>query len=468
MNANFIYLYLLLLLANGCNFIEIPTPDNKIEAADVFKQDKTATDAVKTIYALMVDGNASSYLTSLLTGLQGDELNNVSNNDLLDIYKNNIAPANVYASAIWTAAYYYIYLANAAYEGCKKSSSLDPAIRKQLMAEALFIRAYWYFYLSNLYGDIPLPTTISYKANAILPRSPIAKVHEQIITDLITAQNDLHMDYVGPDSKPASNERVRPNKATATALLARVYLYMGRYSDAEIQATSLIDANSNYSLVPLEAVFLKNSKEAIWQLMAATPNLFNINTHEGAEFILMYSPLMTRQSVLDSQLLRTFENGDLRKSAWIGSYTDTTGTYFYPYKYKIRSGSDLEEYTMVFRLSEQYLIRAEARTHLHRLSAAISDIDIIRKRAGLPLLSHTRESMNETDLMKAILQERQTELFTEGGHRWFDLKRTGNIDTVMNAVCRSKKVVWKPDMQLWPIPVSELSMNPNLIQNKGY
>lgn len=469
MIARITYVFLLLLLFSGCRKLtEVAAPDDKIQAAEIYKHNNTATKALKTIYALMADGNASTWFTALLTGLGGDELRIVSNSDLQEFYSNRINPSNVYSGSLWTAAYSYIYMANAVYEGCGNSTSLDPAIKKQLMAEALFIRAYWYFSLTNFYGDIPLPTTTNYKLNASLPRIKKDSVYIQVVADLIAARKDLEENYVGPDSKPGSDERVRPNKATATALLARLYLYMGRYSDAEQQASSLINARSSYGLVPLEDVFKKNSKEAIWQLMASTPNLYSINTHEGAEFIVQYPPTMTGQSVLRNEFVQAFESGDLRKSSWTGVYSDTTVTpavaYYYPHKYKIKSGLDLQEYTMVFRLAEQHLIRAEARAHLNRLSDAVADINIIRKRAGLS--SYTLGS--QANVMKAIMKERQMELFAEAGHRWFDLKRTGNINVVMNAVCPLKSTTWKPAMQLWPIPSNDLSLNPKLKQNEGY
>jgi hypothetical protein len=63
------------------------------------------------------------------------------------------------------------------------------------------------------------------------------------------------------------------------------------------------------------------------------------------------------------------------------------------------------------------------------------------------------------------------ELFTEGGHRWFDLKRTGAIDAVMGApgnVCQQKGGHWDTNWQLYPIPLTELQAEPALVQNKGY
>lgn len=125
------------------------------------------------------------------------------------------------------------------------------------------------------------------------------------------------------------------------------------------------------------------------------------------------------------------------------------------------------EYTMVERLGEQYLIRAEAETHLNQLTNAANDINTIRSRAGLGGTA----AATQIDLFTAILHERQVELFTEWGHRWFDLIRMGAVDTVMGPpgnVTKFKQGAWVATDTLYPISQSELDLNPNLSQNAGY
>ena len=75
----------------------------------------------------------------------------------------------------------------------------------------------------------------------------------------------------------------------------------------------------------------------------------------------------------------------------------------------------------------------------------------------------TAVTLNE--LLHAILQERRVELFTEQGHRWFDLKRMGKAAEVLEAI----KPNWKDTHILLPVPDKELTLNPNLLpQNEGY
>ena len=143
-------------------------------------------------------------------------------------------------------------------------------------------------------------------------------------------------------------------------------------------------------------------------------------------------------------------------------------TYYYSFKYKSDSlGAPVTEYEMVLRLGEQYLIRAEAEAELGQTVSATSDLNAIRIRAGLD----STTASSQQDLLTAILHERQVELFTEWGHRWLDLIRSGTVNSVMGSpgnVCQEKRGTWSPDWQLYPISLYELQHDPNLVQNAGY
>ncbi|MBO9573745.1 MAG: RagB/SusD family nutrient uptake outer membrane protein, partial [Chitinophagaceae bacterium] len=166
---------------------------------------------------------------------------------------------------------------------------------------------------------------------------------------------------------------------------------------------------------------------------------------------------------------------------WVYSVIVEGVTYFFPYKYKNNlfdpniTGVDgyqyMTEYQMMFRLAEQYLIRAEARAQQNKLTEGISDLDKIRERAGLPLIIDNNPEISQENLLNAIFHERQVELFTEYGHRWFDLKRTGKADEVMNVVTPIKSqgtVEWQSHQQFFPIPQSDIDKAPNLTQTAGY
>jgi hypothetical protein len=212
-----------------------------------------------------------------------------------------------------------------------------------------------------------------------------------------------------------------------------------------------------------------NSSEAIWQLPPVEPTS-NYATPDGNAFILIAAPSnsTTNCATISPQLLSTFEANDQRKTDWIGAFIAANDTFYFPYKYKVYSGSAPQEYTMVLRLAEQYLIRAEAEANLSDLMDATADLNIIRSRAGLPNIADSIAS-SQSSLLAAILHERQVELFTEWGHRWFDLIRTGNVNTVMSVVTPLKGGgAWNANDALYPLPFTEINSDPNLIQNPGY
>lgn len=460
-------------------FVQIGAPNTQLIAASVFKSSAAATAAQTAIYSQMY---IESYNMAQSCGLLSDELTNYSTNLALQQYYSNSMTAAAGVGP-WTKAYKYIYQANAIIEGLRNSGSIDPAIAQQLTGESKFLRAFWLFYLINLYSDVPLVTTTDYTKNGSIARSSQAIVYQQIVTDLKDAQSLLNANYVDASDTVITNERVRPTKGAATALLARVYLYTQKYDSSETQASSVINNSGLYTLctnlttaMGQNYVFQKNSTEAIWQLQTSEPAGWD--TPDGKFFILLSAPAngSGNSATISPQLLNSFETGDRRMAQWVGLYT-RTGTppvnYYFPYKYHSYNNSSTSissvlEYVMVLRLAEQYVIRAEARAQQGNLSGALNDLNIIRNRAGLASLPNT---FTQAQVLAAVMQERRAELFCEWGHRWFDLKRTGTIDAVMGGAtgaCQAKGGVWQSTSQLMPVPQSEISKDGNLTQNSGY
>src|SRR5690606_36974212 len=124
----------------------------------------------------------------------------------------------------------------------------------------------------------------------------------------------------------------------------------------------------------------RDSKEAIWQI---TPADVLKNTDEATFYVIASSP---KNLVLRDEMVNQFEPGDNRFSDWVGIFDSGSETVYYPHKYKLYpTGTITQESYTVLRLSEQYLIRAEARTHQNKMAEARQDLDAIRYRAGLPL-----------------------------------------------------------------------------------
>ncbi|WP_188050010.1 RagB/SusD family nutrient uptake outer membrane protein [Flavobacterium sp. GP15] len=451
----FIVVLLLPILLFSCeSFIEVDLPQSQLTGTTVFENASTANAALSDIYAKLRESGVASGTTAsatLLLGSYADDMEFYGNNNNIEQFnKHTLLASNTMLTSFWNVSYAQIYATNALLEGVQNSTAITGEDRNRLIGEALFIRAYIYFYMVNLFGDVPYIITTDYNQNAVAFKTPQAQVWQFISNDLVKAESLL------PKSYPTS-ERVRTNKAVVTAMLARVYLYIGNWTEAENHAVAVID-NPDYSWESNpELVFLKNSPSIIWSLH---PGIAGLNTNDARTFAFSSGP--PSKSTLSINLYNAFEPSDLRKTLWIKTVINDLNTWYQPYKYKKNTVTpQAEEYTILFRLAEQYLIRAEARAHLGNISGAQDDLNKIRNRAGL---NNTSANTPES-LLTAILNERRFEFFTEQGHRWLDLKRTGNAANALSPV----KLGWKSTDILLPLPEKELILNNNLLpQNPGY
>ncbi|HEX9827437.1 MAG TPA: RagB/SusD family nutrient uptake outer membrane protein [Flavobacteriaceae bacterium] len=447
----------MLSLLISCNpFLDVGAPVSETDRETIFEDNQSATAAVIGIYSEMM--STTSFANSAISyngALSADEINLLNQlagqNQFLN---NNLLPTNNdILSSFWEPGFRLIWYANSAVDGITSSSMLSEDVRNQLLGELLFIRAFCHFYLTGFFGDIPYVTSSDYHKNAVINKISQSQVYDHIIQDLNDAKELLSEDYPSPN-------RTRPNKSVASTLLARVYLYTEQWQKA-IEESDEILGSAGFILEPdLNNVFLYTSKETIWQLIPVFPG-------HNTEYGIFVTNGSNGALKLRDELVTSFDNGDNRMNSWVSSrYNASSGiTTYYPFKYKEASlNRPLTEYNIVFRLAELYLIRAEARAMLGILTgveSAASDLAIIRERAGLnPIISS-----NQTELLEAITKERRVELFTEWGHRWFDLKRLGIANNVLSPI----KHNWQSTDVLYPIPQIELDRNNNLLpQNEGY
>ena len=441
----------------GCeDFIRPDDPIGQIPQNAVFEDESTATAAVMTLYANLRDNvilTGGLYGMNVLMGYYADELDYYGMPGQAGgaFYGHQIVASDTRVRSTWNLAYNQIYMCNSALEGIEASVSLSREIKDQLKGEALFIRAITHFYMVNLFGDIPYITTTDYLVNKDVQRMSEEQVYENILDDLSDARSLLSEDYPG-------GERIRANKYVVSALLSRVYLYLQRWQDAETESTILLSTPSLFELEEdLSTEFLKGSSSAILQLK---PKKEGENTREAVAFLFISGPPLNM--ALNPDFAGAFESGDLRRQYWIKEITGTSQVWYAPYKYRQRENSGVTlEYSIVLRLAEQYLIRAEARAHRGNLPGAMEDINVIRHRAGLP----DTPASTEEEILQAVSDERKFELFTEQGHRWFDLKRTGKAEEILSPL----KPNWKSTDVFLPLPEAELLLNPNLLpQNPGY
>ncbi|MBC7903143.1 MAG: RagB/SusD family nutrient uptake outer membrane protein [Gemmatimonadaceae bacterium] len=459
MKSVLLYIILVAILVSiGCKkFVTVGNPPDQTLSDFVFMTDATATKAVTGIYIQMMTASESfaSGGISLYSGLSADELTYYTASARDEFLKNEIGKVgeNTISANFWKPAYNFIYSSNLCLEKLETAASLSPAVKKQLKGEALFIRGFTYFNLVNLFGRVPLITSSDYRINAVKARTSEEEVYKQIEADLLEAENLLSDNYT---DLSGLNNRTRANRFAATALLARMYLYRKNWIEAEKKASAVI-ASTTYALAtnPID-VFLKTGKESIWQLQNVVTT---INTWDGL-LIIPASAAAFPTYVMRDTLINSFEAGDKRFVAWTAGRVYNSVPIRYPFKYQVRQGTVSKEFYTVLRLAEQFLIRAEARAQQGLLQPAKDDINMIRTRAGL---ANTAAS-SQSQILDAVLKERRVELFSEWGHRWFDLKRLDKAHGILSVL----KPAWQSTDVLWPIPTDQLLLNPSLIQNPGY
>lgn len=460
-----LFLLSLLFLTSACeDFIEVEIPNHKITSETVFSNDETAQSAMTGVYNRLFNAsfsNGGSRSVTFLAGLTADNFTVTSTtHQILQLGENAIEPSNSWNLDLWAGSYNMVYMVNAILENIANSNALSEKTKKSLEGQAKFIRAFTYFNLTNIYGDVPLLLGTDYHKNAIAPRNKSAIVYNQIIQDLEDAITLLENDY-------AHGERTRPNVYAVMGLLARVHLYLENWKQAESYSSEVINQGVLYKLLKdPNDVFLANSEEAIWQISPIGWGSSFTHTNEGNLFIP--STTSTPIAILSESFMDQWtEPQDLRLTNWVQNFTSNGELFFHPYKYKIQydaSGGKINEYSMVMRLAEQYLIRAEANVHLGNLQNAIADVDKIRDRAEIVLISESNPHITQSELLETILEERRKEFFAEWGHRWFDIIRFGK--SVMLSEKPSSD--WQETDIWFPIPANERLKNPKLTQNDGY
>lgn len=467
---NSIFKSIILLIAvtvlSSCEeFVMVETPNFKMVTESVYENDETAEAALDGIYnRLFVSGNfANGYINSVtvLSGLSSDIFQTTSDTDTRyrPFQQNEISPGETPdANAnyeLWSSAYNIIYLSNSILEGINNSTNLSDKTKNILEGKALFIRAFTYFYLIQIYGDVPLILSTDYRLNSVPKRNSHENIMQIIIADLNTS-----LILLEDVTEYKNNERFHINKYVVAAFTARVSLYNRDWAIAESLSTQVINKVNLYEILDdPNLVFLMNSKEAIWQISPVVAGIGFSYTWEG----YVYRGNNSSAIKLSKNFIESWGSGDKRLACWIGLNEDSN--FYHPLKYKdANSRNNITEYSMVLRLAEQYLIRSESRVMQGDIKGAISDLEVIRTRAGLNPTKDVFPEIGQKEILDILLKERKKELFSEWGHRWFDLKRFGKAGSVLQPL----KPNWESTDVYYPIPEAERLKNPNLHQNKGY
>ena len=399
---------------------------------------------------------------------------------------NNTPGAHV---GIWAAAYANINRANIILAFIDNATQGSPGLNSQLKGEAYFLRALMYHDLIKSYARSPLflnsgtggsfdlgvpivtapvvlPTAITYPK-----RNTIAEVYTQIMQDLNSANALL----------TNSINQYRPRKVAVQALASRVELFNGNWAQSERWADSVIMQNA-VPLAPAATYFSTAATAPSWGTgHAETIFGLSFQTGEGnpgtdALQYMYYRNLPTIQGYGDATTqisLRTAmgvvgtTSSDLRFVNLVSVQTKSSQQVFYTKKWPGLRQLGQDD-IMLFRTSEVILNRAEARAKQGgaKESLAINDVNMIKSRAGIPLLVTAGPGvLTGNALIAEILKERRVELAYEG-HRLFDLVRNG-LDINKNP----SNIVFGTNAYnflIANISQSDLDANPLLIKNPGY
>lgn len=370
---------------------------------------------------------------------------------LSDAYQTLMTSNNSFAAGTWIGAYNTINRCNNVLSALDKVTS-SPAKKSSVEGQALFIRASMYFELVRLYakaigdGDassnpgvpLVLTKTVSVSNADYIPRSSVKAVYDQVLADLTKAETLL----------PASNT-IYATKWAAAAQLSRVHLMLKNYAAAGDAANRVI-AGSGKTLNPdftkLWFTFINNGganpTEYIFSFtVTAQDGANSLNTYFGRN-VGIAGTAGRSDCKIKAAHIALYETGDVRKT-----FFTLSGGNNYTRKHLDRYGN-----VPIVRLAEMYLTRAEANFRNSTAVGAtpLSDINLIRTRAGLPVLA--------TLTLDAITKERYLELAFEG-HNLPEAKRLQKPVGTLS---------WNSPKLILPIPQREIDVNKSLVQNEGY
>lgn len=318
--------------------------------------------------------------------------------------------------------------------------------RNQIIGEALFLRAYHHFTLVKTYGEIPIITSTPQSLDdeeIDVPKSSLAAVYGQILNDLDTAITLLPEVFEGQE-----NVKARATLGAAHALAAKVHAQSpARDYEAVLRHIEAVEASAaNYQLIDYAALFdgnNENNAESIMEVQYLGANEGNF----GPQLLLPFSisgDTWRKFATPSVDLINAYnEMGDtVRRDAsilfesapWVDEYWGNSLGSIIPFgfKWKIAGGFASPNNTYLLRYGDIVLLKAEALNETNDIPAAVTEVNRIRTRASLPVLTAEEQSSKER-MREVILNERRLELAFEG-HRWDDLSRNGVLISTMNAL----------------------------------
>lgn len=368
-------------------------------------------------------------------------------------------------SPIWSYCYYVISAVNNVINSLdgKTTSEVTQQDVDNIHAEALFLRAWCYHALVTTYA---LPYTTNKDAlgvplvlvteNGKPARETVGKVYEQIVADLTDAEKLMSDTYVRGFSDPAA----AVSKYTIKAFLSRVYLYMGEWQKAADYATEIINSGKyklqsgdDYLAMFTAATAPKNG-EIIFEMYSSKSNGY-WDESGWTQNSYITSSTGSADVCASDQLVALFGAKDIRAKLY--ELKNSKDNFCLKYAGKAGSIAPKENNTILIRLSEMYLNRAEALANGATISGVSADADM-----QTLLSARGVESTGAT--ATTILRERRKELAFEG-HYFYDAKRTGTAVTTENKDQTSVTIEGNSKRWAMPIPKHETDVNENCVQN---
>ena len=388
-----------------------------------------------------------------------------------DAEDNNLRSDNGDVRGMWNAMYTTVARANLVIAQLPGVSGIDDAEKDQLLGEAYFVRALVFHDLVITWGGrnpndpgIPLPLEPAADASvgSKATRATVAQTYAQILSDLDAAEAKMD---------PEVTDVTRGTLGAVRALRARVLLFEKDYAGAEAAATAVegmgYELADNYA--DLFTADAKDTPEDIFRLTFTASDyseegyyyLGRTENEPSAALAQAYQPSLNIDPA-SSGYLKNWAPADVRAQTNIvvdpsGDYCglDLCGT-----KFPTTVGA---EDIHVIRFAEVVLTKAEAmaRQGGGKLAGAVTEVNKIRKRAGLDTLVFGVDLTTQQQVIDEVMLQRRLELAMEG-FRWADLVRTGEVDNYLSGKHADLY------QALYPIPSREISVAPGLVQNPGY
>ncbi len=493
--------------------LDIANP-NELSSQEYYSNSTQAVAAVDAIYNPLITSGMYQRHIPIYNDGRSDELFVRGPWGFMITFSNFTMPPTLPAhEAPWAQSYTVVLRANQAIENVPNIDGLDVELRNRLIGQALFLRALAYFNLANIFENPPIVLSVPEDQSQFYPsNSDVTKqmVYDQVEVDLTEAISLLPLNYDNV-SGPDQGQTGRVTRGAANALMGRLLLYQGRYSESSTFLGNVI-SSGEYSLAAnyqdifsgdnsLEQadpgkifwVEFTNSQNPVlnwagepnvnWrQFNGLTPTYSVTNFFDFKPTQFLYNEMrseLTVDGTLDPRYHATIASNDVAEGdtiAWGQPWISGNGFppdefYIAKYTYANLGGGDALTAGFnypVLRYADVLLMQAECLANANNMPQAASLVQQVRDRAKLPDRESEFAGYNLEQFMDQLAHERIMELAIEG-HRWYDIMRWGwldNSERLDQLRLNDKEFeTFVPDRKIMPIPQSELDRNVNLVGN---